>query len=227
MILFISKSGCSIPGSFGRNFLTRNTSIASIHDAQSTATQSSAEAAKLGTPLNQIVAVYRVEDGRPTFTVEVASLDEDIYHASSLLLQISDPREADIWLSSLRAAATKARLVDPAPFPRMCIEYVARRLELERDYDREHFKMFKVVQRASNRSTGRSSSSDDLSKLNSSIRYLAIGAHKIHLINVKDASHPSATAESTELPARASYGLMTLFTMAAKSSDDSFELCFR
>jgi hypothetical protein len=167
-----------------------------------------------------------VEDGRPTFTIEVASLDEDIYHASSLLLQISDPREADIWLSSLRAAATKARLVDPAPFPQMCIEYVARRLELERDYDREHFKMFKVVQRASTKSVGRSSS-DDLSKLNSSIRYLAIGAHKIHLINVKDASHRISTADLTDLPARASYGLMTLFTMAARSTDDSFELCFR
>ena len=174
--------------------------------------------------LNQIVAVHKLDDGRPYFSIEVSHLDEETNYPSAMVLQLNDPREADLWLSCIRAAAEKARLVDPLPFSQHTIEYTARLLEQERDYDPNQFHMFKVVQRATK--SGNRSSSDDLAKLISNICILAIGVYKIHLVPIPK---PTRTASSTSLADMigTSHGIMTLTSLSVQTLDDKFELNFR
>ncbi|KAI9677655.1 MAG: hypothetical protein M1817_006610 [Caeruleum heppii] len=200
-------------------------SMGSLQDAATLHTHSSAEYHS-GIPLQQIVAIYKLEDGRPYFSIEVAYLDEDTNQASSMALQLFDPREADLWLTSIRATSTKARLLDPIPFPQRNVEYVARKLERERDYHPAQFRIFKVVQRASIKSSGRGSS-DDLTKLTSSICYLVFGIHKMHLIPLpKSPQRSSSTALYESSSSTASFGLMTLTSISVKCVD-AFELTFR
>ena len=67
----------SIPASKGRRNdearHSRLSSSGSIHELQTT----SANDAFAAMPLNEIVAVYKLDDGRPYFSVEVAHLDQD------------------------------------------------------------------------------------------------------------------------------------------------------
>ncbi|KAI9802867.1 MAG: hypothetical protein M1833_001466 [Piccolia ochrophora] len=217
----------TIPASLGRSNTMRHTSMTSVgstQDLQSMNSHSSTEN-HLGVPLLQVVAVYKLEDGRPYFSIEIAHLDEDTNHTSAIILQLNDPREADLWLTSIRGAATKARLLDTMPFPPRPVEYVARVLEQERDYDPSHFRIFKVVQRAANKSGGRSSS-DDLAKLHSTVCYLVIGVHKVHVIPLPKSTHRSTTTLS-EMASRAAYGITTLTAINIKPTDDAFELSFR
>ncbi|KAI9752184.1 MAG: GID complex subunit containing RING finger motif [Chaenotheca gracillima] len=218
----------SIPPSIGRGNSTRHTSMhsgGSMPDLQSVHSNSSAEHHS-GVALRQVIAVYRSEDGRPYFSIEIAYLDGESSHASAMTLQLNDPREAELWLSSIHAAAMKARLMDPTPFPPKSIEYVARKLEQDRDYDPEHFRMFKVVQRVSQKATGRSSS-DDLVKLGATVRYLVVGVHKVHLVSLPRAAHRGSTASQTELNSREGFGLMNLTSISVKGLDDAFEVTFR
>ncbi|KAI9808650.1 MAG: hypothetical protein M1825_003801 [Sarcosagium campestre] len=217
----------SIPASLGRSNTVRHTSMTSVgstHDLHSIQSHSSAEN-HMGLLLQHVVAVYKLEDGRPYFSIEVAHLDEESGNASAMILQLNDPREADLWLTSIRCAATKARLLDPTPFPLRPVEYVARVLEQERDYDPAHFRIFKVVQRASNKSQGRSSS-DDLAKLGSSVCYLVIGLHKVHLVPLPKSVHRS-TSTLSEMASRSAYGITTVTAINIKPNDDSFDLSFR
>ncbi|KAI9811000.1 MAG: hypothetical protein M1827_005732 [Pycnora praestabilis] len=218
----------TIPPGLGRSNTMRHTSVpsaGSMQDLQSINSHSSADN-NIGIPLHQIVAVYVVEDGKPYFSVEIAHLDEETHQASSMILQLGDPREKDLWIDSIRGAAIKARYAEPTPFPQKSIEYVARTLEQERDYDPTHFKMFKIVQRVSNRSSGRASS-DDLAKLSSTILFLVIGVHKVHLIPLPKSFHRTSSTSLSELNSRAAYGFMTLTGLGIKASDDVFELEFR
>lgn len=175
-------------------------------------------------PLNEITAVYRLDDGRPYFSIEIAHLDEDTMHASTFILQLYDPKESELWLSSIRGAAMKARLKQPLAFSQRLVEFVARALEQERDYDPNQFHMFKVVQRATK--SGSRSSSDDLTKLSSNICILAIGIFKVHLIPLPKASR---TASSTSLSdmVGASHGVVTLTSLHVQTYDDAFSLTFR
>lgn len=200
-------------------------SSGSGQDFHSVHSHSSAED-HLGVSLHHIIAVYKVEDGRPYFSIEVAHLDEEANHAASMNLQFSDPREAELWLSSIRGAATKARLPDPAPFPRRTVEYVARILEQERDYDPAQFRIFKAIQRASNKATGRSSS-EDLTKFGSTICYLVIGVHKVHIIPLRKSANRTSSASLNETGNRMAFGILTLNSVNVKASDDAFELGFR
>ncbi len=214
----------SIPASFGRSNTMRHSSIASISSLQDLQSSSSTESYQ-GIPLHQIIAVYNLDDGKPYFSIEIAHMDEETNLVSSMTMQLSDPRESDLWLSSIKKAAADARLVDPVPFCQRSVEYVARALEQERDYDPNHFRMFRVVQRASNRSTGRSSS-DDLAKLTSTICYLVIGVHKVHLIPLHKAAVRSSNVSLTDLT-NGSYGLTTLTSLSIQEFDDAFQLTFR
>lgn len=67
----------SIPASKGRRNdevrHSRLSSSGSLHELQTSSTNDSLSAI----PLNQIVAVYKLDDGRPYFSVEVAHLDQD------------------------------------------------------------------------------------------------------------------------------------------------------
>ncbi|KAI9847833.1 MAG: hypothetical protein M1837_001726 [Sclerophora amabilis] len=204
---------------------TSMTSVGSMPDLQSLHSNSSAES-HAGVPLRQIIAVYRSEDGRPYFSIEIAHLDEESNHASAMTLQLNRPEEAEVWLSSIRAAATKARLLDPVPFPPKSVEYVARKMEQDRDYDPQHFHMFKVVQRTSHKSTGRASS-DDLVKLGATVRFLAVGMHKVHLVSLPKSTQRASTTSLAEANSKEGYGLVTLTSFNMKNLDDSFELNFR
>ena len=212
----------SIPASLGRSNTMRHSrmssSSSSIHEMQAS-TESHP-----GLLLNRIVAVYKLEDGRPYFSIDIAHLDEETNHASALTLQLNDPRESELWLTKIRAAAIEARLTDPLPFTRQAVEYVARALEQERDYDPNHFRMFRVVQRAS-KTAGRSSS-DDLSKLNSNICYLVIGVHKIHLVPLPRLSKTASSTSLSDLVG-ASHGILCLTSINLQSFDDAFQLTFR
>ena len=211
----------SIPASLGRAGAVRHSrmsSSGSLHELQSAIPTEHFHCI----PLNQVVAVYKLDDGKPWFSIEIAHLDES--HPSAMTIQHDDPRESEIWLSSIRAAAIKARLTDPLIFSADMIEYTARALEQARDYDPNRFQMFKVVQRATK--TGGRSSSDDLSKLMSNICILAIGVYKIHIVPLP---RPTKTASSTSLSDLngASHGITTLTSLNVQSFDDTFQLSFR
>ena len=175
-------------------------------------------------PLHNVVAVYKLDDGRPYFTLELAHYDEQTNQVSTISLQMNDPRESELWLTSIRAAITKARLTTGVPFGQQAVEYAARALEYESDYDPGHFRMFTVVQRASK--PGGRSSTDDLGKLLSSVCYLVIGFHKIHLVPLP---RPSRTASNTSIHDlnSSSYGIMNLSSVFLQSLEDSFQLSFR
>lgn len=226
LVRFKSQSRASevfptITASLGKNNSlrhSRTSSNGSLHDLYTLSEHWSA------VQLNQIVAVHKLDDGRPYFSIEIAHLDEAKSRASAMAIQLNDPREADIWLSCIRATAEKARLIDPLPFGQRIIEYTARALEQERDYDPNHFHMFKVVQRASK--SGARSSSDDLSKLTTNICILAIGLYKIHLVPLPKSTRNASSTSLADLIG-ASHGIMTLTSINVQSFDDKFELNFR
>ncbi|KAI9786892.1 MAG: hypothetical protein M1839_005123 [Geoglossum umbratile] len=221
-----------IPASFGRsNTMGSNVrhsfvSVSSTQDINSIHSLSSADSSS-GTPLHQVIATYKVEDGRPYFSIEVSYMDNETNHSSSMILQLGDPREAESWLTSIRGTSQTARLVEPIMFSQSSIEYAARRLEQERDYDPAHFQIFKVVRRASAKAQGRSGSADDLAKMNSSVCYLVIGVHKIHLIPAPKGTSRSSTTSLTDLPSQSSYGIVTLTSINFNAIDDALELTFR
>jgi len=177
-------------------------------------------------PLKYVIAVYKLDDGRPYFSIEVSHMNEAAERASSMHMQLNDPRESELWLTSIRAATRRVMVENPPPFHRRIIEYTARSLERERDYDPEHFHIFKVVQRASNRSAGRSSS-DDLAKLSSTICYLVIGMYKIHVVPLERPSVRNSSASLSDLETSMSFGITTLASFSMHDSDDAFQLTFR
>lgn len=174
--------------------------------------------------LHHIVAVHRLDDGRPYFSVEIAYTDGRTKTASAMVLQLHDPREAELWMSEIRSAAQKARSVDPFPLAQDVVEYAARVLEQERDYDLHHCHIFQVVQRATK--SGLRSSSDDLAKLTSNTCILAVGLHKIHLIPFPK-SPRNASSTSLAETVLVSHGIMNLTYVSVQSQDDKFELNFR
>ena len=213
----------SIPASLGRSNTikhSRMSSSGSLYELQISAE------AHFSVPLHNVVAAYKLDDGRPYFSIEIAYLDETSNSASAMTLQCNDPRESDGWLSVLRAAIRNSRLTDPMPFEKKTTEYVARAMEYESDYDPQHFRMFKVVTRAT-KSSGRSSS-DDLTKLMSNICYLGIGIHKVHLIplQMQKSAKPASNTSLSDLSGD-SYGIATLNSMYVQESDDAFQLGFR
>ena len=141
-------------------------------------------------------------------------------------LQLSDPRDAEVWLRYIQTAAAKARLRRPSALSQRTVEYLARVLQQDRDYDPSRFRIFKVVQRASNRSAGRSSS-DDLSKLVSTICYLVVGIHRIYLLPLHKSISRTSSAPLAEMGNRLSFGILSLTFLNTRAMDDALELGFR
>jgi hypothetical protein len=219
-----SEMFLSIPASLGRSNTNRH-SMASISSYQEIQMSASGDAMS-SIPLKYVIAVYKLDDGRPYFSIEVSHMNETADRASSMHMQLNDPRESELWLSSIRAATRKIMIESPLPYQQRTIEYIARTLERERDYDPEYFHLFKVVQRASNRSAGRSSS-DDLAKLSSTICYLAIGMNKIHVVPLERLSIRASSTSLSELETPVSFGVTTLASFSMHDSDDAFQLTFR
>ncbi|TGO11437.1 hypothetical protein BTUL_0109g00010 [Botrytis tulipae] len=199
-------------------------SIGSLQEVQSQASHASTEGENR-IPLGQVVTVYKMEDGRPFFTTEVVFLDEDYHGVGSIQLMLHDPKDADLWSTSIRAAAQKARLMMPEPYPERVVRYLVQTLEGVDDYDSNHFQVFRVVKRAPLAKSARSSS-DDLQKLGSSVFYMVIGINRLHLIPLPDFSLPSGALFHPK-SSRNSYGLVSLVAMNVQYSDDRFELAFR
>ncbi|KAL9601869.1 MAG: hypothetical protein Q9219_002221 [cf. Caloplaca sp. 3 TL-2023] len=197
---------------------SRLSSSSSIHELQSSSDS------QISVPLLHVVAVYKLDDGEPYFTIELASLNESTNHASTMTLHIHDPAEADTWLTVIRSAASKARMTSSVTFPHTLIEYTARALEQEHDYEPNHFHMFKVVQRANK--SGKRSSSDDLAKLASKVCILAIGMYKIHLVPLPKGARTSSSTSLSDMNG-ASHGIVTLTSVNVQTFDDSFQLSFR
>lgn len=179
-----------------------------------------------GIALNQIIATSKLDDGRPYFSIEVSHLEDATGKASSMSMQLNDPREADIWLVAIRSAAEEARNRYGSGFSPKTLGYIAQALEHDRDYDPKHFQCFKVVQRAANKSVSRSST-DDLAKLTSSTCYLAIGINKLHMIPLQRPNDRSSTSSLQDVEAPSSFGVITLSSMSLQPGDDTFQLTFR
>ncbi|KAL8710527.1 MAG: hypothetical protein Q9220_004960 [cf. Caloplaca sp. 1 TL-2023] len=174
--------------------------------------------------LVHVVAVYKLDDGQPYFTFEVAYLSDTTNHPSTLTIQIHDPRESDTWITAIRSAASRARIMTSTPFSQRLVEHTARALEQEHDYDPNHFHMFKVVQRANK--LGKRSSSEDLRKLTSKLCILAIGMYKVHIVPLPKASKAMSSTSLSEMNGL-SYGIVTLTSINVQAFDDTFQLWFR
>lgn len=215
----------SIPSSIGRASGIRHSRISSsssLHELHATTSAESQQGISLG----HVVAVWRLEDGKPYFSIQISHFDEETYHPSDTTLQLHDPRECDLWLSSLRGAVMKQRLTNPKSFTQGLVDYTARALEQEHDYDPEQFRMFKVVQRERSGKTGARSSSEDLTKISSSICILAIGAYKVHLVPLPRHSRTSSSTSLSDMTG-VSHGIMALTSLAVHDYDDAFQLTFR
>ncbi|KNG80160.1 leucine rich repeat protein [Aspergillus nomiae NRRL 13137] len=215
----------SIPPSYARSGPSNRqsiTSISSLGDPQLSTTSDSAA----GIPLNSIIAVYMLDDGKPSSTVEVAYLDERAHKAAFIQMQTPDLQELNLWMVGIRSAAELIRQGNPLPFDQRSIEYVVRMLEYERDYDPETFRIFRVIQMACSKSQARTSS-EDLTKLSPTGCYLALGSHKLHLIPLQKVSNRGSAVSLSDLDNATSFGLMNLTCLSMEYGDDSLHLTFR
>ncbi|EZF66065.1 hypothetical protein H104_01850 [Trichophyton rubrum CBS 289.86] len=227
----------SIPSSWGRsagaaaasNRLSM-VSLASLHENQLTggaAALGGGGEGGIGIALNNIIAVHRLDDGKPYFSVEVCYMDGKNPRGSAIHIQLADPQEAQLWLMGIRAAAETAISIEPPVFDDDTINYVTNVLEQERDYDPGCFGLYRVVHRMSTKQ-GNRASTDDITKLASNTCLLAIGVHKIHILptNTKS-SNRASMASLVELDLDACLGIMALSSISVQASDDTFQLIFR
>lgn len=175
--------------------------------------------------LNQIVAVYELDK---TF-IQVDHLDERSGYPTSTILQLATTAEAEQWLTAL-CKTVRSSGYSTLPFVPKTVDFVARRLVMEKDYSPDNIMIFRVVHRPSDRKgqVKLSHSNDDMSKSYSSICYLAVGVNKIHLIPLPKATNRGSSASLLSPHTLQSYGILTLcgITMIP-DSDDSFSLKFR
>ncbi|KAI9714779.1 MAG: hypothetical protein M1820_000068 [Bogoriella megaspora] len=218
-----SESFSIIPNPLGRSLNKRHSSVPSAGSAQDLQSLNSSDSGERDSrlPLRQIVAVHRVDDGRPYFTIEIDFLDDECSFASNMSLQLGDPQERDTWLDVLRNASSNARFTDGRAIPRHVLKRAAFVVERNNDYDPDCFNLYKIAQRHVAKYNGRSS--DDVSKVASTVCFLAIGLHKVHIVPLyKRASSPLDSPSQTT-----SYGIMNLTSVRIIEHDDSFELAFR
>ncbi|KAM0719175.1 hypothetical protein Q7P37_005080 [Cladosporium fusiforme] len=218
----------SIPNPIGRSPTPRHGHMSSLGSASDLQTLSDSSGDKDGrVPLRQVVAVHRLDDGKPFFAVEICYLDEDSSHASVMALQFASPEERAAWLKCIRSAVSEARTYDQKRISTINLQSAARIIERANDYDPANCAVFKVVQRQAPGKLGKQSSTDDLSKQNSSVCFLAIGVHKVHIIPNSKSLARASTSSLSSMASQGSYGILTLVGVRVSSSDDTFELTFR
>lgn len=214
----------SLPARMGRTESPRHASTSSAGSASEMIRTPPSSATSI--PLQNIVAVSRLDDGKPAFCIEVAQVDDDTSRAGFMTLQLRDPSEADTWVDGIRRAVAAARDIHAVPYPQRSLEYVARAVERERDYDPGHFQIFRVVQRGAGKTVA-GASSEDLSKMTSSVCYLVVGIHKIHLIPVSRPLSRSSASSLGELESSTAYGILAVTSIDVKGNDDSLEIFVR
>ena len=218
-----AESFSVIPSLLGRSQTKRHSSVPSAGSSQDLQSLNSSDSGErdAGIPLRHVIAVHHVDDGRPFFTIEIDILDDECINASCMSLQLSDPEERDLWLNVIQNAASNARMTDPRGIPRHVLNRNAHIVERNNDYDPNSFNLYKVAQRPVSKSGGRSA--EDLAKIASTICFIAIGLHKVHIIPLyKRVTSP------LEGPSQiASYGVMNLISVRISEIDDIFELVFR
>lgn len=229
LIRFKSQSKASemfpiIPSS-GRGSLPRAamSSIGSYSEIQSSSTYADITQ---GVPLDEIVAVYKIEDGRPYFTIEISHLDERGKRGASLQLNLNGPNDAEAWMTAIRENAAIRRARHAFVYHQSTLDYLARALEKDRDYDPQHFRVFKVTQRQPVRPASRMQS-DDLSKSSSNVCYLVIGLNKVHFVPLPKTSGRSSSTSLSELDSPSSFGVTSLSSVRIHARDDQFDLYFR
>ncbi|KAL1302512.1 hypothetical protein AAFC00_002899 [Neodothiora populina] len=223
-----AESLTTIPSPHGRSPPVRHASAQSVgssQDLHSLHSDSSGDK-ESRVPLRQIVAAHKLDDGKPYFAIEVCYLDEESTQASAMTMQFADPDDRSLWLRAIRQAANQARLHDSNPISAYNSRNAARAVERAHDYDPSNFSIYKVIQRASAK-PGRSST-DDLAKMASTVCFLAIGIHKVHVIPLAKANSRTSSPHLL-LPTgpQPSHGILTLTSVRVHVSDDSFELTFR
>ncbi|OCK75470.1 leucine rich repeat protein-like protein [Lepidopterella palustris CBS 459.81] len=204
---------------------SQSPSAGSSHEFPSAPSEASGDH-DLGIPLRQIVAVYQLEDGRPYFAIDISYLDDETNHASSMTLQFGEPEEMNIWLEKIREAANRARLTDSNPLSAYNSHLAARVVESQCDYVPPNYAIYKVLQRPLGKAGSRSSS-DDLSKAISTVCFLAIGVHKVHLIPLFKPPQRSSTSSLVSYNPQSSHGILTITELRVSENDDTFELTFR
>lgn len=218
----------TIPSAAGRSPVQRHGSMPSGGSYSDLQTVSDSSGDKDGrVPLRQIVATQKLDDGKPYFALEVAYLDDDSGSASVMTLQFSNPEERDGWLVRIRSVANEVRLRDTTFISPHNLENAARIVERDNDYDPSNCAIYKVVQRQPAVKSGSRSSSDDLTKVASTVCFLAIGVHKVHLIQLMKPVARTSSPSLTPNLSQASYGILTLIGVKVGVEDDTFELVFR
>ncbi|KAF2207143.1 hypothetical protein CERZMDRAFT_115339 [Cercospora zeae-maydis SCOH1-5] len=218
----------TIPNGSGRSPMQKHASMPSAGSHSDLHSMSESSGDKDGrVPLRQIVATHKLDDGKPYFALEVAYLDEESGSASVMTLQFAHPEERDGWLVRIRSVASELRSRESTSISPRSLEHAARIVEREHDYDPANCAIYKVVQRQPSAKSGSKSSTDDLTKILSTVCFLAIGVHKVHLISLAKPATRTASPLVPPSHSQASYGILTLIGVKVSSDDDTFELVFR
>lgn len=183
----------------------------------------------LVTMMNQVVAIYRFGgDADLACSIQVDHLDDLNGAPSTMMLQVGTPGEAQKWLDNLRQISRYSRIVkNPPSFSDSAVQHIARRLEAEKDYSPSHFQIFRVVQRAGKMHNHKCGSAEDLQKMYSTICYLVVGIHKIHLVPIPKITPNRSSTSLISTVTSSSYGILNLVGLSISDSDDSFSLTFR
>lgn len=213
----------TIPSAVTRGHAARNSSVSSYQELQLAAYTDITS----GVSLEHIIAVYRIfDEGRALHLIDVAYTDERTRKASILQFQVNDVREAEVWTGGIRSAARSAITASGQALQSPTVEYLARLLEKDRDYDPEHFHAFKVVQRSPTKS-GVRTSAEDLTRFGSTICYLVIGLHNVHLIPINRSSARSSSSSLNDVDSSRSFGIVTLASVKLRPGEDDFRLIFK
>lgn len=203
-------------------------SMASIGSQSELQTLSDSSGDKHGrVPLRQVVAVHKLDDGKPYFALEVCYMDEESGQASAMTLQFNIPEERDVWLRRIRDAVNDARLRETTYITPANLENAARIVERDNDYDQNNCAIFKVVQRQVATKSGSRSSAEDLTKVASTVCFLVIGVHKLHVIQLVKPVARTSSPSLANNHSQSAHGILTLSAVRVSSFDDTFELTFR
>ncbi|KAI6868902.1 hypothetical protein KC334_g19277, partial [Hortaea werneckii] len=149
----------SIPHPVGRSPTPRHGSMHSFSSSSDLQALSDSSGDKDGrVPLRQVVAVQRIDDGKPYFAIEVSFLDEDSAQANALTMQFGNSEDRDVWLRTTRAIVKGDRVRGSSGISAFNLEHAARIIERDNDYDPANCAIYKVAQRLSSKSSGKSSS---------------------------------------------------------------------